>query len=66
MAPLDLSSREAAEVLGVSIGTLRRWSDLGYIEHHVTPGGHRRYTQKQLERFLFARRRMPSRNGSSR
>jgi putative resolvase len=34
---------EAAEFLGVSVDTLRRWEENGQIEAERTKGGHRRY-----------------------
>ena len=34
---------EAATALGVSLNTLRRWSDTGKLVCYRSPGGHRRY-----------------------
>jgi len=34
---------EAAQALGVSITTLRRWATSGKLVPNVTAGGHRRY-----------------------
>ena len=34
---------EAADLLGVSLNTLRRWSDSGKLPCYRSPGGHRRY-----------------------
>lgn len=43
---------EATRILGVSAGTLRRWSDDGRVPVFVTPGGHRRFNRPSLERLL--------------
>ena len=50
--PLGLSTSQAAQTLGVSLGTVRRWSDMGYLESYRTPGGQRRFSQEQIEHFL--------------
>jgi excisionase family DNA binding protein len=50
--PLDLSISQAARELGVSLGTVRRWSDLGYIKAYRTPGGQRRFSRSQIDEFL--------------
>lgn len=50
--PLGLSTSQAAHALGVSLGTVRRWSDLGYLESYRTPGGQRRFSHEQIEQFL--------------
>ena len=49
---LGLTVSEAAEYLGVSIGTVRRWSDAGHIQSTRTPGGQRRFTSEQLDQFV--------------
>jgi excisionase family DNA binding protein len=51
-SPLGLSTSQAARVLGVSLGTVRRWSDMGYLKSYRTPGGQRRFSQDQIEEFL--------------
>lgn len=51
-SPLGLSTSQAAQALGVSLGTIRRWSDMGYLESYRTPGGQRRFSQEQIDRFL--------------
>jgi excisionase family DNA binding protein len=51
-SPLGLSTSQAARTLGVSLGTIRRWSDLGYIESYRTPGGQRRFSREQIDAFL--------------
>jgi excisionase family DNA binding protein len=49
---LGLTASEAARHLGVSISTLRRWSDAGHVQSHRTPGGQRRFSVEQLDAFL--------------
>jgi len=49
---LGLTASEAARHLGVSISTLRRWSDAGHLQAYRTPGGQRRFTIEQLDAFL--------------
>jgi excisionase family DNA binding protein len=51
-SPLGLSTSQAAHALGVSLGTIRRWSDLGYLQSYRTPGGQRRFSQDQIDQFL--------------
>ena len=51
-SPLGLSTSQAAQALGVSLGTIRRWSDLGYLQSYRTPGGQRRFSQEQIDTFV--------------
>ncbi len=46
-----LTLSQAAAQLGVHPATLRRWSDHGEIRVLVTPGGHRRFEQTDLDAF---------------
>jgi excisionase family DNA binding protein len=48
----ELSVPQAAQVLGVSVGTVRRWSDLGYLESYRTERGQRRFRKEQIDRFI--------------
>lgn len=50
--PLGLSTSQAARALGVSLGTVRRWSDMGYLQSYRTPGGQRRFSVEHIEQFL--------------
>ena len=50
--PLGLTISQAAQELGVSLGTIRRWSDMGYLESYRTPGGQRRFSQEHIDRFV--------------
>ncbi|MEA2212030.1 MAG: hypothetical protein QOF83_1978 [Solirubrobacteraceae bacterium] len=51
-SPLGLSTSQAAQALGVSLGTIRRWSDMGYLKSYRTPGGQRRFSRDQIEKFV--------------
>ncbi len=56
-APSDwVSLGPASRLLGVDPDTLRRWADAGRIRAYATPGGHRRFSQADLERLAAARR----------
>jgi len=58
MAPKTLVSiGKASEALGVSEATLRLWTDQGRVKAFITPGGHRRYSLEEIERFMSPRRR---------
>jgi excisionase family DNA binding protein len=54
---LDLA--EAARYLGVHFTTLRRWADAGKVPCMRTPGGRRRFSLADLERFV-SQSRLPS------
>jgi diguanylate cyclase (GGDEF)-like protein/excisionase family DNA binding protein len=47
-----LRLNDAAELLGVSHTTLRRWSDTGRLTCYRSPGGHRRYRRSDLTAAL--------------
>jgi excisionase family DNA binding protein len=51
-----LSVGEAAEFLGVSATSLRKWSDQGLVPVYRTPGGQRRYSLPDLQRFIESMR----------
>jgi excisionase family DNA binding protein len=53
--PSRLSLGPAARLLGVDPDTLRRWADEGRVEAFMTPGGHRRFDRREIERLLEAR-----------
>jgi excisionase family DNA binding protein len=48
---LVFTSSQAAIYLGVSLATIRRWTDAGYISCYRTPGGQRRFSRDQLDTF---------------
>jgi diguanylate cyclase (GGDEF)-like protein/excisionase family DNA binding protein len=43
---------DAAELLGVSLNTMRRWSDAGRVSCYRSSGGHRRYKRRDVELLL--------------
>ena len=46
---------EAAEIIGVSQGTLRTWAELGKIPMHRNPAnGYRLFRRDDLQKFLAA------------
>lgn len=47
--PQLFSLEDTARILGVSKTTLRRWDKANKIESTRTPGGHRRFSKKQIE-----------------
>jgi excisionase family DNA binding protein len=51
-ARLGMTASQAARHLGVSISTVRRWSDAGYLKGYRTPGGQRRFSEAALDEFL--------------
>lgn len=52
-----LSLGPASRLVGVDPDTLRRWADEGRIEVFVTPGRHRRFDRRALERLASGGRR---------
>ena len=49
---LAFTSSQAATYLGVSLATVRRWSNDGHLRGYRTPGGQRRFSREQLDQFL--------------
>jgi excisionase family DNA binding protein len=49
---LVFTSSQAALYLGVSLATIRRWTDAGHIPCYRTPGGQRRFSRAQLDGFI--------------
>lgn len=59
--PERLPLGAASRLLGVDPDTLRRWADEGRVPAFTTPGGHRRFERRALERLIAARRTGPDR-----
>lgn len=51
-----LTLTQAAEILGVHPGTVRRWSDEAHIPVHRTEGRHRRYRRDEIELWALTAR----------
>jgi excisionase family DNA binding protein len=49
---LGLSAPQAARALGVSLSTIYRWADMGYLVFHRTASGQRRFTRERIDRFI--------------
>jgi excisionase family DNA binding protein len=49
---LVFTSSQAAVYLGVSLATIRRWTDAGHVNCYRTPGGQRRFSRAQLDGFV--------------
>jgi excisionase family DNA binding protein len=54
---LFFTSSQAAVYLGISLATIRRWTDAGHISCYRTPGGQRRFSLEQLEQFISSMHR---------
>lgn len=51
-----LNVGQAAAYLGISPASLRKWSNDGLIATYRTPGGQRRYSRDDLDRFIESMR----------
>lgn len=56
LASMTIGIGDAAELLGTTVETLRRWCAKGSVPFWVTPGGQRRFDSVELERWLEHRR----------
>jgi excisionase family DNA binding protein len=45
-------SGELARLLHVDESTVKRWADRGLIRCYRTPGGHRKFTVRQIRDFI--------------
>jgi len=51
-----LNVGQAADYLGVSAASLRKWSNEGRVPVFRTPGGQRRYSPGDLDEFMHSMR----------
>lgn len=51
-----LNVGQAADYVGVSAASLRKWSNDGLVSVYRTPGGQRRYHRDDLDRFMSSMR----------
>lgn len=51
-----LTSAQAAQLLGVTAATVKRWSDAGLLPCVRTAGAHRRFAREDVSRFMEGRR----------
>ena len=65
MKPTELiKPRDAAQILGISYPTLKQWIYKRKLKTVITPGGHHRIPEAELDRFLhrkLARTKTPER-----
>jgi excisionase family DNA binding protein len=54
---------QAANFLGASAASVRKWSDAGLLPAYRAPGGQRRYSLDDLEEFLWSTREPVIRRG---
>lgn len=55
----ELSLEETARLLGVCPATVRRYTNRGWLSHHRTNGGQRRFRLSDLVRFVGTHGRFP-------
>lgn len=51
----EVGPKAAAELIGVHVDSLKKWTEDGLIPCFRTPGGHRRYRVIDLEEFRARR-----------
>ena len=47
-----LSSKETADILGINISSLKRWTDSGLLGCKKTAGGHRKFTMQNIRDYF--------------
>ena len=46
-----LNSKQVADIIGVNISTLKRWTENGTLECVKTVGGHRKFTMNHIRDY---------------
>jgi excisionase family DNA binding protein len=57
-----ISTRKAAEILGVTIRTIQNWVDTGKLNARITLGGHRRLLRHEVEALATGESQKPVRH----
>jgi excisionase family DNA binding protein len=47
-----INTSTACKMLGVTAKTLRRWCRDGFLPHYTTVGGHKRFSLREIRKFL--------------
>lgn len=55
----ELTLEETARLLGVCPATIRRYTNRGWLSHHRTPGGQRRFRLSAVVAFVSEHGRLP-------
>ncbi|MCB8932147.1 MAG: helix-turn-helix domain-containing protein [Chthonomonadaceae bacterium] len=55
----ELTLEETSRLLGVCPATVRRYTNRGWLQHHRTKGGQRRFRLSNVVRFVDAHGRFP-------
>lgn len=55
----ELTLEEVSRLLGVCPATVRRYTNRGWMSHHRTPGGQRRFRLSNVVKFVDEHGRMP-------
>ncbi len=55
----ELTLEEVSRLIGVCPATVRRYTNRGWLEHHRTPGGQRRFRLSSVVRFVDKHGRLP-------
>ena len=48
----NLNTIQVADILGINVSTLKRWSDAGKIDCEKTAGGHRKFTVQHVRDYF--------------
>tara|TARA_Y100001970_G_C14172581_1_gene825000 strand:- start:239 stop:1114 length:876 start_codon:yes stop_codon:yes gene_type:complete len=54
------NSYQAAEIMGVNVSTIKRWTDLGKLNCRKTEGGHRKFHLNDLKGFIQKNKKISS------